>query len=600
MENTVQGPEFYDNQEYRKKGADKIEKDILQLLIRDGKLSEAQSNEVESRLGAGKNIKEILAEIIALSDEDFLDALMSIYRRGRVSLPEIVDKFGIDSEDFLRELAKKFKFTYVELGESDINYKVAARASSSQLRACGAIPYKEDEINVFVAFKNPFDLDAQDRIGNIFNRKLLKIAVCDPAIIDKFMLKIELNESVTGLVDEIRKELSNASAQNDNTSGILKLIELILKTSISNRASDIHIEPTEKNCIVRARIDGMLTEAFVFEKDIYPPLVSRIKMLSQMDIAERRKPQDGRFSVDIMGKKYDFRISTLPIMNGESLVMRVLDKSKVVISLSDLGMHPENFAKFTSNLKAPYGIMLVTGPTGSGKTTTLYAALNDIKSIAKKIITVEDPVEYQMGMIQQVQVSEKAGLTFASALRSILRQDPDIIMIGEIRDQETLRIAIQAALTGHLVFSTLHTNDAISAITRMVDMGIESYLVSGALIGVEAQRLVRRLCPHCKQKIALPEAAKRDIEKYLPEDYQFYKAVGCDECSQTGYVGREMISEILPISDRIASLIARDASKDEIEKVAYEEGFIDMFHDGILRAARGVTTIEEIYRVTKV
>jgi len=230
----------------------------------------------------------------------------------------------------------------------------------------------------------------------------------------------------------------------------------------------------------------MLSETFIFDKDIYPPMVSRMKLLSNMDIAERRRPQDGRFSAQILDKEYDFRISTLPILNGESIVLRILDKSKVIINLEDLGMHPDNFAKFKKSMKAPYGIILVTGPTGSGKTTTLYGALNDIKSVKTKIITVEDPVEYQLNMIQQVHVNEKAGLTFVSALRSILRQDPDVIMIGEIRDQETLRIAIQAALTGHLVFSTLHTNDAISALPRMIDMGIEPYLVSGALVCIES------------------------------------------------------------------------------------------------------------------
>ena len=344
----------------------------------------------------------------------------------------------------------------------------------------------------------------------------------------------------------------------------------------------------------------MLAELFIFDKDLFPPLVSRMKLLSNMDIAERRKPQDGRFSAQVAGKEYDFRISTLPILHGESIVLRILDKSKVLISLENLGMHPNTFDKFNKAMKAPYGIILVTGPTGSGKTTTLYAALNDIKSVETKIITVEDPVEYQLNMIQQVHVNEKVGLTFASALRSILRQDPDIIMIGEIRDQETLRIAIQAALTGHLVFSTLHTNDAISAVTRIADMGIEPYLISGALVAIEAQRLVRKLCPNCKQKTVLPSNLQEQFQDFLPQDYQFYKHVGCDQCSQTGYVGREMISEVLPISDRISAMIANGTTKEDIKKVAYEEHFIDMFKDGIIRAARGVTTIDEIFRVAKV
>ena len=437
---------------------------------------------------------------------------------------------------------------------------------------------------------------------NLFNRKLLKVAIAQPTQIEKYISKLALNESIKDVITEIRRELSSSAnqGQNSENSGILKLIEIILKTSIQSRASDIHIEPTETNCIVRSRIDGMLSETFIFDKDIYPPMVSRMKLLSNMDIAERRRPQDGRFSAQILDKEYDFRISTLPILNGESIVLRILDKSKVIINLEDLGMHPDNFAKFKKSMKAPYGIILVTGPTGSGKTTTLYGALNDIKSVKTKIITVEDPVEYQLNMIQQVHVNEKAGLTFVSALRSILRQDPDVIMIGEIRDQETLRIAIQAALTGHLVFSTLHTNDAISALPRMIDMGIESYLVSGALVCIEAQRLVRKLCPHCKQKITLSQKAFDEVKKFIPENYQFYKSVGCPQCSQTGYLGREMISEILPISDHIASMVANGASKDELKSVAYEEGFIDMFHDGVIRAANGITTLEEVYRVAKI
>jgi len=411
---------------------------------------------------------------------------------------------------------------------------------------------------------------------------------------------MELGESIKGLIGEIRKEITSSAAENpQESSGILKLIEIILKTSILARASDIHIEPTENNCIVRSRIDGMLTETFIFDKDIYPPLASRMKLLSNMDIAEKRKPQDGRFSATILGREYDFRISALPTINGESIVIRILDKSKVMIKIEDLGMQPATYAKFAQAMRTPYGIIFVTGPTGSGKTTTLYAALNAIKSVQSKIITVEDPVEYQLNLTQQVQVNEKANLTFASALRSILRQDPDIIMIGEVRDTETLRIAVQAALTGHLVFSTLHTNDAISAVTRVVDMGIEPYLISGSLIAIEAQRLVRKLCPYCKTKYTLPKTALDEIQAMLPEDYQFYKHNGCEKCSQTGYLGREMISEILPISEKISSMIAQGASKSEIKEQAIKEGFCDMYQDGITRAAKGITSLDEIARVAK-
>ncbi|AQW87712.1 transformation system, type II secretion system ATPase CtsE [Campylobacter pinnipediorum subsp. caledonicus] len=547
------------------------------------------------------SLVDILIKNNLIDEETLIMSAVELYRRNRLDISSITNDIGIMIDDFLKIISREFNLELFDLDNVSIDYRISEKIGISKIKNFEILPIKEDEINVYVIFKNPFDIITQDKVQNLFNRKLLKVAIANPNQIDKFINKLELNESIRDLIIEIRKELSSSAINNqaDESSGILKLIEVILKTSIQSRASDIHIEPTETNCIVRSRIDGLLTETFIFDKDIYPPMVSRMKLLSNMDIAERRKPQDGRFSAQILDKEYDFRISTLPILNGESIVLRILDKSKVVINLENLGMHPENFDKFKKAMKAPYGIILVTGPTGSGKTTTLYAALNDIKSVDTKIITVEDPVEYQLNLIQQVHVNEKAGLNFSSALRSILRQDPDIIMIGEIRDQETLRIAIQAALTGHLVFSTLHTNDAISALPRIIDMGIEPYLVSGALVGIEAQRLVRKLCPHCKQKINLSKTAMKDFENFLPQEYQFYTNVGCEHCSGTGYMGREMISEILPISDHVQNLVANSATKEEIRKVAYEEGFIDMFKDGILRAARGITTIEEVYRVAK-
>ena len=580
-----------------------VENVILKNIEQNGKLSTSDIEKIKQiSEQEGKGLVKILRDENLLNDEDFMEILSDIYRRGHVNIDEISNDLELDIKAFVKFISEKFKVLYFDLDDIDIDYRISEKLSTAQLKTYSAIPVKEDEISVYVAFKNPFDVIAQDKVQNLFNRKLLKVAIAQPTQIEKYISKLALNESIKDVITEIRRELSSSASQGQNSenSGILKLIEIILKTSIQSRASDIHIEPTETNCIVRSRIDGMLSETFIFDKDIYPPMVSRMKLLSNMDIAERRRPQDGRFSAQILDKEYDFRISTLPILNGESIVLRILDKSKVIINLEDLGMHPDNFAKFKKSMKAPYGIILVTGPTGSGKTTTLYGALNDIKSVKTKIITVEDPVEYQLNMIQQVHVNEKAGLTFVSALRSILRQDPDVIMIGEIRDQETLRIAIQAALTGHLVFSTLHTNDAISALPRMIDMGIEPYLVSGALVCIEAQRLVRKLCPHCKQKITLSQKAFDEIKKFVPENYQFYKSVGCPQCSQTGYLGREMISEILPISDHIASMVANGASKDELKSVAYEEGFIDMFHDGVIRAANGITTLEEVYRVAKI
>ncbi|MCI7501693.1 MAG: GspE/PulE family protein [Campylobacter sp.] len=576
-----------------------INKEITQALQKSGKFDEAVMASFEAELNES-NTRALLEEKIGLSTEGIMNVLALIYRRGRINIDEVCGYFALDRVEFLKYFAQNFNFEYSSLDEGSIDYNLARKIPSSQLKRLGALPLKEDKVNVYVAFRDLFDVEIQEQIANIFNRKILKVVVCDTAKLDKVLSKMELNESVSSLIAQIRQEISRTNTDDGGeSSGILRLIEVILKTAISSRASDIHIESSEKNCIVRCRIDGMLAEIFVFDKDIYPPLVSRLKMLSNLDIAEHRKPQDGRFSVQVLGRDYDFRISTLPIIHGESVVMRILDKSKAIIKLSELGMLEDNLAKFSRLTRTPYGVLLVTGPTGSGKTTTLYAALNDIKSVETKMITVEDPVEYQMDMIQQVNVNVKAGLTFASSLRSILRQDPDVIMIGEIRDQETLRIAIQAALTGHLVFSTLHTNDAISAVARVVEMGIEPYLVSGALIGVEAQRLVRKLCPHCKQKITLSPTQLDRIIHLIPDDFTFYAPVGCGKCSQTGYLGREMISEVLPISDKISSLIAKNATKEELTNVALAEGFKDFFTDGIRRAAMGITSIQEVYRVAK-
>ncbi len=574
---------------------------LLHYLIDNRIIDENSAHQISKKLQTSKsNLGDILIQNGFFAKEDMLILVIEFYKKGYLNLDDVNSNFAITTENFLKALAKNLKLEYMDLDSFDIDYRMASKLPFNQLKKLNALPVREDEINVFIALKDPMDMNIQESVQRVFPRKLVKIIVAEPNQIDKYLNKIELGESIKGLISEIRKEITSSAAENpQESSGILKLIEIILKTSILARASDIHIEPTENNCIVRSRIDGMLTETFIFDKDIYPPLASRLKLLSNMDIAEKRKPQDGRFSATILGKEYDFRISTLPILNGESIVIRILDKSKVMIKLEELGMHENNFKKFQKAMRAPYGIIFVTGPTGSGKTTTLYAALNAIKSVQTKIITVEDPVEYQLNLTQQTQVNEKANLTFAAALRSILRQDPDIIMIGEVRDQETLRIAIQAALTGHLVFSTRHTNDAVSAVTRVMDMGIEPYLISGSLVAIEAQRLVRKLCPHCKSKITLPINVIESIEKHLPENYQFYKNVGCEKCSQTGYLGREMLSEILPISESISSMIAQGSSKKDILTQAINEGFVDMYHDGVIRAANGITTLDEVIRVAK-
>lgn len=575
---------------------------IVELLINAGLVTKEQiANLLKSKKEKKITLKALITHEI-VKPEQVYKLIADEIRKGTFTIETIEkESASINIDKVLRYLAELMKMEYANLDEIDIDLRLVSKLPMQKLEKIGALPIKESDLNVIVAFKDPFDFSAQESIQRLFPKKPVTPAIARPSQIEYHLNRLEMSESIKGLINEIRQEISESASATEasESSAILKLIEVILKSAIIGRASDIHIEPTENSCIVRSRIDGMLTESFRFDKDIYPPLSSRLKLLSNLDIAERRKPQDGRFSATIVNREFDFRVSTLPIMNGESIVMRILDKSKVMIRLEDAGMSQHNFNIFNDALKVPYGIVLVTGPTGSGKTTTLYGALNNLKSVDKKLITVEDPVEYQMNLVQQVQVNPKVGLTFASALRSILRQDPDIIMIGEIRDQETLRIAIQAALTGHLVLSTLHTNDSISAITRMADMGIEPYLISGSLIAIEAQRLVRKICPNCKKSVEIPDNVINELEEFMPEKYQFFKGSGCKECQGTGYMGREMISEVLRVNETLTSMIAREASKAELTQEAFKQGFVTMIQDGINKAVEGKTTIDEVLRVAR-
>ncbi|WP_455756535.1 GspE/PulE family protein [Sulfurimonas sp.] len=514
----------------------------------------------------------------------------------------IIDNYDyIHEKVVLEKLAQELDLKFEDLDSIDMDYNLTNKVPLAQLQKNNALPILEDELSITVAVHDPLDIQVQESIQRLFPRKPIKIAIATKKQISSYLFKIELKDSVKGLVKKIREELNSISSieEQQEASSILLLIDVILKACINGRASDIHIEPTEKNCSVRARIDGKLTEIFIFEKMIYPPLSSRLKLLANLDIAEKRKPQDGRFSTAVGSREFDFRISTLPILYGESIVMRVLDKQKALVRLEDAGMDSASYQKLLKGLQAPYGIILVTGPTGSGKTTTLYGALNELRNIEDKVITVEDPVEYRMNLIQQVQVNPKVGLSFADALRSILRQDPDKIMIGEIRDQETLEIAIKAALTGHMVISTLHTNDAISAIPRMVDMGIEHYLISGALVAIQAQRLVRKICQHCKTEEQVPASTIEELKDYIPENTKFYTGKGCKECNDSGYMGREMICEVLNISEDLSSLIAKGASKEQLHEQAVKDGFIGIFENGIAKAIEGITSLEEILKVSK-
>ena len=521
-------------------------------------------------------------------------------KEGTIRLSHLEKIQGIDIAPIIEEIARDLKIEYVDLDNVEIEMQLFSKFPYKQLLKYSALPVSETDLSVLMVFEDPLNLGAQDALQRLYPSKPIRVAIAKPKEITKHLQRLEINESIKGLIKTIRDDLNNIVDEDDSDSpAILRLIDIILKSAIYDGASDIHIEATEKSCSVRLRTDGMLQQAFTFDKDIFSPLSSRMKLLSNLDIAEKRKPQDGRFSHVVVGKEFDFRVSTLPTIQGESIVLRILDKTKAMIKLEDAGMSKFCFDRFSEAIKVPYGIVLVTGPTGSGKTTTLYGALNAIKDTKDKIITVEDPVEYQMGGLQQVNVKKEIGLGFADALKSILRQDPDKIMIGEIRDQETLRIAIQAALTGHLVLSTLHTNDAISAVTRILDMGIEEYLVSGALVAIQAQRLIRKICPACKIETKLEAALYDEVKDFLPQNPKFFKGEGCKECNHSGYSGREMISEVLTISETLSRLIAAKASKEELTTQALEEGFVTMFEDGINKALSGKSTVAEIFRVAR-
>ena len=518
---------------------------------------------------------------------------------GETSVADIKHYPFIDKDEILKLVSYQLGYQYIDLDILDFNYKFALRLPFQRIVKYTILPIEERKYDVVVVFSDPLDVEAKDFLHRTVNKKLT-ILVASEEQIKEYIKKLEIEKGMKDVISKIRRSLN--SAEDRDGSAILELIELVVKTSINLRSSDIHIEPSENSCIVRNRVDGVLIRTFLFEKDIYAPLSSRIKLLASLDIAEKRLPQDGRFAYKIGNQAYDFRVSTLPIVAGESIVIRILDSSKATISLNNTGMTSTNYERLFKTLKSSYGIVLVTGPTGSGKTTTLYGALNEIKSVKDKIITVEDPVEYQVDMIQQVNVNKRAGLDFAKTLKAILRQDPDKIMIGEIRDKETLRIAIEAALTGHLVLSTLHTNDAISSITRMLDMGIEPYLLGGAIVAIQAQRLVRKICPKCKTEVAIDTSSLNSkIASLLPEDeFRFYKGEGCNSCSFTGYMGREMVCEVLEITDKMASMISANESKEKIlEEAIKSYGFKTIIEVGVEKALQGVTTIDEVLRVTK-
>ena len=572
-------------------------------LISAGLITNEQLNtalEEQKKQVRRKKIVRILVDLGYIEETKFVE----LCKRRELNLISILEDFPNSEENILKLLSRMLNMEYVDLDAIEFNPDVADSVPFSIIERYLAFPLAETETEIKVVVADPFDVQARDAMTRAIRSKKVLFCIAKKEQIVGIVIRISLHDSVKLLVKKIRDELKGDAqnillADDENESAITKLVNVILETAIKQKTSDIHIEGTEKSTLVRIRVDGVMREAFKFDKDMFAPLASRIKLMANMDIAERRKPQDGRYSAIVLEKPYDFRISTLPIITGESIVIRILDKSKVLVQLEDLGISELNFDRFNEAIKQPNGIVLVTGPTGSGKTTTLYAALNAIKSVTHKIITVEDPVEYQMDMIQQVMVNERAGMTFAAGLRSILRQDPDIIMIGEIRDKETLQIALQAALTGHLVLATLHTNDAISGVARLLDMGVESFFIGSTMCGLQAQRLVRKLCPHCRYEVEPPEKMLAQIKNIIPEDYHFFKSHGCSQCGMQGYSGREVISEVVLGTEGMRRLISANATKDELLAEARKDGFVTMFEDALSKALEGRTSLDEVYRVAK-
>ena len=512
-------------------------------------------------------------------------------------------------EALLGSLATRFRLKLADLSQSARTARDLVPEGVA--RRYQILPVSVSDSVLEIAAANPFDFDCEKTLAFATGREVRSLLASPRAIRDKIdeFYKPEnvLSQLLEGmdaiaeirqLEDETEAEDLKISAEEASQRPVVRLVDLILSEGISARSSDIHIEPEEGGVAVRYRIDGVLRQVMKIPRAAGLPLISRIKIISGLDIADRLRPQDGRARVAVNGLPVDLRVSTLPASLGEKVVIRVLDTSQTVLALEKLGLHQDERDKIEELLNNRDGIILVTGPTGSGKTTTLYSAIRYVQSEGVNIVTVEDPVEYRIQGIVQVQVHEKAGLTFASALRSILRQDPDVVLIGEIRDRETAQIAVQASLTGHLVLSTLHTNDAPNAVTRLVDIGMESYKIASALRGVIAQRLMRRLCPTCKE--VWVEAIPRKLHRWVPPDTPLYRAVGCPECAMTGYRGRFSIMEVLPITAEVERVIGQNATADKIADAGRRAGMRTLWESGLTHVLHGESTIDELLRVVDV
>jgi type IV pilus assembly protein PilB len=556
-----------------------------------------------------KAIKKRLGEILVdmgLASEEQVEACLARQKETRKRLGQLLVEENVVSElDLTKALAAKFGIEYLDLTRTQLDMSAAGLLSERLCRRYGAIPVKFiDENTLQVAMVDPANVLVADDLRIMTGYTIVPAIASEEDVFGAIGKLNRLDEHVTENSEE------NAALAGDDQldirdmteeAPIVKLVNSVIAQSVDDGASDIHFEPQAKDLVVRFRMDGVLHEIMSVPRRMQNGVISRLKIMAELDIAERRVPQDGRIGLVVGGKPIDMRVATLPTVYGEKIVMRLLDKSNVMLNLTDLGFSTKALKRFQRSFTRPYGAILVTGPTGSGKSTTLYAALNILNSTEKNIITVEDPVEYRLGGINQVQVNVKAGMTFAAALRSILRCDPDIVMVGEIRDRETAAIAIESALTGHLVLSTLHTNDAPGALSRLTEMGIEPFLTSSAVDCVLAQRLARRLCKECKEAYEPSEEMlkKNDFppEVFEMDKVTLYRPKGCPRCNNTGYKGRLGLYEVMIVSEAIRRLTVERKSADEIGRVATAEGMKSLREDGIDKVLQGMTSVEEIARV---
>ncbi|HQY33857.1 ATPase, T2SS/T4P/T4SS family [Actinotalea sp.] len=553
-----------------------------------------------------KQLGDILLDEGLVTEAQLMAALDEQVIRGQ-SLGRVLVEIGMLSEaQLVRALANQVGMPFIELADYPVDRSAVARVPSAMCRRYTVLPVGVVEGYLVLAMADPGNVLAVDDARTHSQMPVHPVVATREdllAAIDRFCrADEEIDDLASAFEDdnEAENDLSKVGETIEDDAPIVRFVNLLVTQAISDRASDIHIEPAESDLRVRYRIDGVLHEMQRAPKHIQSGVISRLKIMSDIDIAERRKPQDGRMSVVHQGRKIDLRVATLPTVWGEKVVMRILDNSTASLDLRDLSFLEENYETYKESYSKPYGMILVTGPTGSGKSTTLYATLNAVSRPEINVITVEDPVEYRLPGINQVQVNPKAGLTFAGALRSILRSDPDVVLLGEIRDHETAQIAIEAALTGHLVLSTLHTNDAPSAVTRLVEMGIEPFLVGSALDCVVAQRLARRLCAKCKEPYTPTEVeliAARFPWNPGEELPVLHRAAGCSACSKTGYKGRMAIHEVMRVTEDIERHAVAHSSSSDIGKTAREQGMITLRSDGWTKVMLGQTSIEEILRV---